>query len=145
MQRLFRVLKRTAFLAATAALAAYLVYHFFILPRLAPIQDHELAWDYSRFLSQTTAADLAAVSIRVPEKPTVLSQIDARQLLQHLHDDGRLPGWQSSQRLLDHRGKPIEFTILPTPPPADPTHQLVQGDYTFAVKPSTLRDPVQYP
>ena len=145
MHRFLRILTRTIFLVATAATAAWVIYHIFVLPRLAPIQDRELAWDYSRVLSQTTAADLATVSIRVPDKPTVLSQIDARQLLQHLHADGRFPEWKSSFRLLDHSGKPLEITILPTPPPADPTHQLVQGDYTFTVKPSTLSDPVQYP
>ncbi len=135
----------TVIFVVAAALVANLVIRVVAFRQLSPMLDHDLAWNYSRVLSQTTAADLATVSIRVPDKPTVLSQIDARQLLQHLHDDGRFPEWKSSFRLLDHSGKPLEITILPTPPPADPTHQLVQGDYTFTVKPSTLSDPVQYP
>lgn len=109
------------------------------------MMDHDSAYNYSRVLSQTTTADLAAVSIRVPEKPTVLSQIDTRQLLQRLHDTGRFPEWKPTFRLLDCCGKPLEFTILPTPPTANVYPELPKGDYTFAIKPSTLRAPVQYP
>jgi hypothetical protein len=135
----------TVIFVVAAALVANLVIRVVAFRQLSPMLDHDLAWNYSRVLSQTTAADLATVSIRVPDKPTVLSQIDARQLLQHLHDTGRFPEWKPSFRLLDHGGKPLEFTLLPTPPTANIYPKQPKGDYTFAVKPSTLSDPVQYP
>lgn len=144
MRRLFRILTTLLIFAGSTALAAYLVYRIFLFPQIAPMMDYDRAFHYSRVLSQTTAADLAALSIRVPDKPTVLSQIDTRQLLQRLHDTGRFPEWKSTFRLLDNRGKPMEFTLLPTPTNADGSRALVRGDYTFTVKPSSLPDPVQY-
>lgn len=143
MRRLLRILTTILIFAGSAALAALLVYRFLIYPQLCPMLDHDFAWNYSQVLSQTTAADLAAVSIRIPDRPTVLSQIDTRQLLQRLHDTGRFPEWKPSFRLVDCRGKPLEFTILPTPPTANTHPGQSKGDYTFTVKPSTLRDPVQ--
>jgi hypothetical protein len=145
MRGILRIFATILIFAGGAALAALLVHRFLIYPQLCPMLDHDFAWNYSRVLSQTTAADLAAVSIRVPDQPAVLSQIDTRQLLQRLHDTGRFPEWKPSFRLLDCRGKPLEFTILPTPPTANVYPELPKGDYTFAIKPSTLRDPVQYP
>lgn len=145
MRGFLRIIATILIFAGSAALAAFLVYKFYIFPQLTPMLDHDLAWNYSQVLSQTTAADLAAVSIRIPDQPTVLTQIDARQLLQRLHDTGRFPEWKPSFRLVDSRGKPLEFTILPTPPTANVHPKQLKGDYTFTVKPSTLRDPVQYP
>ncbi len=113
MRKILRILTTILIFAGSAALAAYLVYRVFLFPQLAPTMDHDFAYNYSRILSQTTSADLAAVSIRVPGQPTVLSQIDARQLLQHLHDTGRFPEWKPSFRLVDSRGKPWSSPFSP--------------------------------
>ncbi len=68
MRRFFKIIAILIIIIG-AVLAVNLIIRVIAFHQLCPMLDHDFAWNYSRVLSQTSAADLAAVSIASPTSP----------------------------------------------------------------------------